>query len=359
MNRRPTTQDISWFLDLNRNKQLNLNPPYQRRSVWTRKDRTFFLDTIFRDYPCPAIYLYKATKDDGETVYHVVDGKQRLETIIAFANNEITIAKDFGDTHLDGKKWRDLQTSSDLQNIFWDYVLTVEMVSTVEGTVLNSVFDRLNRNSRRLERQELRHAKYEGWLITLAEKESEKEEWKRLKVVTTGNAKRMKDVQFLSELLLILLEEMIVGFDQDHLDNKYAEYEDLSQLDSNVSDEDIIEGLERTKSYLIEMENHNQCISTYAKTFGHFYTLWGIVTLEFDKLSDASTFSENYASFMEAVNEITNQEDLQSFFDESTYDPERYKYPLQYFQNAVGAITDLSQRQGRLDALIEGLMQRK
>jgi hypothetical protein len=35
VDRRVTTQDISWFLDLDNNKQLNLDPPYQRRSVWT------------------------------------------------------------------------------------------------------------------------------------------------------------------------------------------------------------------------------------------------------------------------------------------------------------------------------------
>lgn len=51
MQRRPTTQGITWLLDLYNNKQLDLNPPYQRRSVWTRKDKQFFLDTIFRNYP--------------------------------------------------------------------------------------------------------------------------------------------------------------------------------------------------------------------------------------------------------------------------------------------------------------------
>jgi len=49
--RRPITQDISWFLDQHRMGQLDLDPPYQRRSVWSPKDRRFFLDTIFRGYP--------------------------------------------------------------------------------------------------------------------------------------------------------------------------------------------------------------------------------------------------------------------------------------------------------------------
>jgi hypothetical protein len=78
MQRRPTTQDISWLIDLHRHNQLDLDPPYQRRSVWTRKDRQFFLDTIFRNYPSPAIFLHKTINDAGKTTYHVVDGQQHL-----------------------------------------------------------------------------------------------------------------------------------------------------------------------------------------------------------------------------------------------------------------------------------------
>ncbi len=112
MNRRSTTQDITWLLDLNRNGQLDLDPPYQRKSVWTGKDRQFFLDTIFRDYPSPAIFLHKTMEANGSSTYHVVDGKQRLETILRFINNKIRIAKDFGDIRLDGKNWKQLDVVS-------------------------------------------------------------------------------------------------------------------------------------------------------------------------------------------------------------------------------------------------------
>src|SRR5437868_13446074 len=100
MERRPTTQDVTWFIDLARNNQLDLEPPYQRRSVWTRKDRQFFLDTIFRNYPSPAIFLHKTINDAGKATYHVVDGKQRTETILNFVNDEIKIGSDFGDMRL-------------------------------------------------------------------------------------------------------------------------------------------------------------------------------------------------------------------------------------------------------------------
>ena len=111
MKHRPTTQDVTWLLDLARNKQLDLNPPYQRRSVWTSKDKQFFLDTIFRDYPSPAIFLHKSISAEGQSMYHVVDGKQRLETILAFAANKLRISKEFGDVRLDGKSGRNLRAS--------------------------------------------------------------------------------------------------------------------------------------------------------------------------------------------------------------------------------------------------------
>ncbi len=202
MQRRPTTQDVTWFLDLDRNKKLDLNPPYQRRSVWTRKDRQFFLDTIFRGFPSPAIYLHKSISDAGDVTYHVVDGKQRLETILAFSRDEIRISKEYGDVRLDGKRWSDLHGETVLKQAFWNYSIPVEMLDTVEGAVVNNVFERLNRNSRRLTRQELRHAKFDGWFITTVESESTKPEWKELGVVTTARAKRMADSQAISELLL-------------------------------------------------------------------------------------------------------------------------------------------------------------
>ena len=51
MVRNITMQDISWFLDLKDKGQLNLEPPYQRRSVWSAGDRRYFIDTILNNYP--------------------------------------------------------------------------------------------------------------------------------------------------------------------------------------------------------------------------------------------------------------------------------------------------------------------
>lgn len=354
MYRRPSTQDITWLLDLHANKQLDLEPPYQRRSVWTLKDKQFFLDTILRNYPSPAIFLHKTINEIGKATYHVVDGKQRTQTILDFVNDKIKISKSFGDARFAGKKWSELSYNEEQKQIVWNYQLTVELIDASEGSVVNEVFDRLNRNSRRLTAQELRHAKYEGWLISQVELESTREEWSNLGIVTKARVKRMVDCQFLSELMLVVLERSILGFDQEELDSLYAKYEDPVETAPDVNLDEAIEKFAATKNYLLDMERHNQVITQYARGFGNFYTLWSLVALT-DKRPSPDVLSERYVAFQHKVETLKAQSDLPAFLQSP--DGANYSRALTYLNNSQGASTERAQRQGRLDALRAAVME--
>jgi Protein of unknown function DUF262 len=350
MQRRVTTQDISWFLDLHNNEQLELNPTYQRRSVWTPKDRRFFLDTIFRGFPSPSIFLNKTINDKGKNFYHVVDGKQRLETIINFVKNKIAMDKKFGDIRLDNKKWRHLQSDEDilLRRKFWDYVIPVEFINVEEsGTYVNEVFDRLNRNSRKLVEQELRHAKYDGWFINFVEKESESSEWKELKISTTARAKRMKDVQFISELFIITMIRKVCGFDQANIDNHYATYDDPFDEDfqHDFDEEHIKSVIDTTKNYLIECEKNGEVITKFAKDFKHFYSLWAIVSLNINRLLAVDDFISTYSNFMGKVEHFKDPSFIESYTSGAS-DPE-LQNSFRYYSASVGANTEEPQRKIR------------
>ena len=64
-------------------KKLELNPPYQRRPVWKTKQRQLLLASIFNGIPIPALIFHKQ-KIGKKEVYNVLDGKQRIETILHF-----------------------------------------------------------------------------------------------------------------------------------------------------------------------------------------------------------------------------------------------------------------------------------
>lgn len=342
MIRQPSVQQITWFLDLELRKQLNLNPSYQRKSVWTHKDRRFFLDTIFRNFPAPPIFIHKDTDEKGFTTYHIVDGKQRLETIILFSKNKISLDKNFGDEEYNGKKFK--QLSSEQKKKFWDYNLAVDFVNIPDDVQVNEIFDRLNRNSRNLNRQELRHARFEGWFISQAEKESEEIFWEEIKVSTRAKAKRMKDVQLISEFFSIVIEKKIVGFDQNYLDNIYAKYEDIDELEVNFDIEVFETEISRIRNYLVEMEKTNSCISDWGSTANNLYILWALIALNKNNLPEPKELAKRYKEFMEEVDKFT-----ESDIDDPDTDTEN-KY-FQYFYNSRGASTDMSQREQRLTSL--------
>ena len=351
MERRVTTQDISWFIDLDRNGQLDLDPPYQRRSVWSMRDRRFFLDTIFRGYPSPSIFLFKATKESGAISYEVVDGKQRLETILKFHRGEIAVAGNFGDVELDGKKWASLSPTN--RQAFSDYVLPVEFIRIVDGGQVNQVFDRLNRNSRRLERQELRHARYDGWFVSLAEEEAQQGLWRELGFVTTARTKRMRDVQFISELLMVIAEDKIRGFDQDAIDDFYARHEEPMEDEMGLDEDDFRTKIANTKKLLSAMQNANACVTTFAKTYGAFYTLWSVISLHADQLPVAEVIAPRYHTFMQKIEELAKQTDLDVFLQSQKAGA--YTLAHRYFSNATGASTEEAQRAARHGALLMAL----
>lgn len=76
-------QLIGYF---NANK-INLIPPFQRGHVWNLSDRQGLLVNIVKGRPIPAIFLYKE-EAGSQFAYNILDGKQRLESLILFIGTE-------------------------------------------------------------------------------------------------------------------------------------------------------------------------------------------------------------------------------------------------------------------------------
>jgi hypothetical protein len=275
-------------------------------------------------------------------VYHVVDGKQRLETVIRFSKNDIAVDREYGDEKLDGKKWKQIEQDPDLKMRFLHYALPVEFMDSDDSSVINEVFDRLNRNSRKLERQEMRHAKYDGWFIKIAEREAEQEEWERFGIVTKARMRRMKDVQLISELLAVLLKNSIMGYDQDTLDDIYAEYDSPEESVLHFDQFTFENNLKLLKAYMLRMEEHNAAVSKYAKGLNNFFSLWAFLTLNRPRLKSPGHTADAYADFMTKVTTISKEKDLDTFLSDHPHD--LYAEAFLYLKSSVRASTDKQQR---------------
>ena len=67
--------------------KVNLIPPFQRGSVWNPKLRKKLLVNMIQVRPIPAIFFYKQA-EGAQFVYNILDGKQRLESLILFIGNQ-------------------------------------------------------------------------------------------------------------------------------------------------------------------------------------------------------------------------------------------------------------------------------
>ena len=75
-----------WLVHEDRPDHFDLDAPYQRGSVWTLDQRRALIQSLYMGLPVGAVIVAKLPFRDGSPIaYRVVDGKQRIEAVRAFA----------------------------------------------------------------------------------------------------------------------------------------------------------------------------------------------------------------------------------------------------------------------------------
>lgn len=76
-------------------------PPYQRKSVWKRKEQQALLDSLFRKYYVPRLVMREVRIDDENIFHEVIDGQQRINTVQAFYKNQLKLPESLKDIRPD------------------------------------------------------------------------------------------------------------------------------------------------------------------------------------------------------------------------------------------------------------------
>lgn len=77
-----TNKKVRELLKSVRDGSLIPRPEFQRRLVWTIKDKERFVETVIRGYPFPEIYICngEVNTETGEGTQLLVDGLQRISS---------------------------------------------------------------------------------------------------------------------------------------------------------------------------------------------------------------------------------------------------------------------------------------
>lgn len=157
------SKTVAEFRSLDKSGELILQPEYQRKAVWPERAKVSLMETILLGYPIPEIYLSYETSPEGEQTASVVDGQQRLTSLLEFLNNKFPL-DELEDEKLsekfEGKFFKELP--DEVRQEFFQYRFPIRRLSNLADEFVRAVFARVNRVNMVLTEQELRNALLPG-----------------------------------------------------------------------------------------------------------------------------------------------------------------------------------------------------
>jgi hypothetical protein len=232
-----TVFKVADFISWQKIGSLELSPAFQRRPVWPVGAKSLLIDTVLRGIPMPIIFVRERSDlSTLEPIRQIVDGQQRLRTLIAFI--DASLLKDFNPSrddfeiakqhskHLPGRTFNTLDNQS--KRAILDYEFSVHVLpSDTEDREVLQIFARMNSTGYKLNDQELRNAEFFGdfksVMYDLAYEQLPR--WREWRVFSETDIARMIEVEETSDIVITMLNG-VHGKNRRLLDGAYRNFND-------------------------------------------------------------------------------------------------------------------------------------
>ena len=278
-------QTIIWFKNVYSNEELVLKPPYQRKPVWSARQKCALIESILMGYPIPELYVQHTVKEvagNDASEYGLVDGQQRIRTVLQFIGidktpsekdaNGFALDKVAADSPYLGRTFKSL--TLDERDRFNKYRFAIRYIDA-DDIEVREVFKRINRYVTKLNEAELRNATYSGPFVVLAYALADDDYWVQSKLVSTAQIRRMKDVEFVSELLIGVIHGPQAG-SAAAVTDYYVLYEDYD--DEFPNQKQVEDRFKRTQKLLEEIFG-SAAFSRFRSNRTDYYSLFVAVAV--------------------------------------------------------------------------------
>ena len=194
-------------------------PEFQRRLVWSNKDRVSFIETVILGYPFPEIYVAAGDVDleSGEANEMLVDGQQRVTTL----NQYFTGAPDL---RLPAKPKPYSGLSKAEKEQFLQYEVVVRDLGKLSIDDIRQVFRRINATRYALNAMEIHNARYAGQYKEFAEALAQEPFFEKHRIFSPADIRRMLDTLFVLQVVTTVLSTY---FNRDsEIENYLQNYND-------------------------------------------------------------------------------------------------------------------------------------
>ena len=131
---------------------IDFNPPYQRKAgVWNAQKKALLVDSVLNGFDIPKLYLHTQPKEDPFN-WAVVDGKQRITSLLEFMNDGFPLAKTFSYTGPElpgganppkrGQLWSELDSA--VKEVYKAYSIATTEINDATRSEIENLFIRLN-----------------------------------------------------------------------------------------------------------------------------------------------------------------------------------------------------------------------
>ena len=295
-------RDIVRLLD---STELSIQPKYQRRRTsWPTNAKTALIDTIMNNFPLPPIYLRDYVNDQGKRRKEIIDGQQRISTIVEFYRDEFQLSKNIYEQNYIALTFSELPNEE--KQLLEDFEVSFISIKGASEADIISIFSRLNSFSLPLNTQEKRNSLYAGEFKTLIyELASEYNTfWTLYKILNTNQIARMADAALVTEIIDTLLkgisssntkeeDKLYQKFDNDFPQRKeiYSQFNTTMSIIGNLLESEIILEVFKPKFMFYTL-----FVAIYSKLFGiPGLERKGKISIEIVK-KNLNDFSQNYLS---------------------------------------------------------------
>ncbi|MES2414855.1 MAG: DUF262 domain-containing protein [Pseudomonadota bacterium] len=228
------TYSINDFIEWDDKGQLILNPAFQRGDVWSENARSYLMDSIIRGKPIPKVFIRQnINPTTKKSTREVVDGQQRLRTILSYVRDGFFISKKHH-SKFGGLLFSQLaDVDPDIQTAILNYEISVDLLVNLPDSEVLDIFSRLNAYAVTLNEQEKINAAFFGPFKVLADSLGHDNNtfWFTNKILTPKEILRMADVGLAADLLIAITTGIK---SKKQIKSSYARFEDNFNFDSDL-----------------------------------------------------------------------------------------------------------------------------
>lgn len=143
-------------------------PDYQREFVWSDDQQSRFIESLLLNLPIPYIFVADVGEGDNAGRLEIIDGSQRIRTIVAFLSDDLRLQNLAQIPEANGFKFSQFSRPTRLR-FARKTIRMIELTQFADEKTRREIFDRLNTGGKNLVKMEQRRGSEDGPFLTFVE----------------------------------------------------------------------------------------------------------------------------------------------------------------------------------------------